>query len=312
MKEFIKNKTVTYNLMSFTGFKALVMFALLTEGPKSYNEIADYMEQHPYLREKISIDTMRVYINSLKRIGCEIKRTKGEDKISRYSITAHPFELSATQEQLKILTTAYKNITKNISIEEILYLDNFFEKIGKYIKNPDFTNGICANSILKGINKSLLQNLSDCCNKKLQIVMKYNSPKSGIKNVEILTDKIEIANNKIYLYGINNEYKEYTGFLINRIIGIDKILINKTLEDKAKSFTVTYKLKSKTYEPEENEKLTEKNDDFKIIQVTTKNKFLLTQKLLSYGPLCTIIEPEEYKTEFINLLKDIKAGYYCD
>ena len=32
MKEFVKNQKVTYNLMSFTGFKALIIFSLLTDG----------------------------------------------------------------------------------------------------------------------------------------------------------------------------------------------------------------------------------------------------------------------------------------
>ena len=96
MKEFIKNQKVTYNLMSFTGYKALLLFSLLSESPKSYNDISDYFFNHPYLRERISIDTLRVYINSLKRIGCEIKRTRGEDKISRYMVVSHPFELKMT------------------------------------------------------------------------------------------------------------------------------------------------------------------------------------------------------------------------
>ena len=59
MKEFVKTQKVTYNLMSFTGFKSLLIFSLLAEGPKSYEEISQYIYNHPYLREKISIDTLR-------------------------------------------------------------------------------------------------------------------------------------------------------------------------------------------------------------------------------------------------------------
>ena len=50
MKEFLKNQKVTYNLMSFTGYKALILFSLLTDGPKSYSEICEYFLKHPYLR----------------------------------------------------------------------------------------------------------------------------------------------------------------------------------------------------------------------------------------------------------------------
>lgn len=42
MKEFKKSNIVTYNLMSFTGFKSLMLFALLLESPKSYKEICEF------------------------------------------------------------------------------------------------------------------------------------------------------------------------------------------------------------------------------------------------------------------------------
>ena len=92
MKEFLKTKRVTYNLMSFTAFKALVLFSELVKSPKSYREICDIFYNHPYLREQISIDTFRVYMNSLKRFGCEVNRVKGDDKESRYYISSHPLK----------------------------------------------------------------------------------------------------------------------------------------------------------------------------------------------------------------------------
>ena len=119
MKQFIKNQKVTYNLMSFTGYKALLIFNLLTESPKSYEEIKNYIYNHPYLREQISMDTMRVYMNSLKRLGCEIKRIKGEDKVSRYFISSHPFELQLSPDEKNSISSVYKNIVKCLSVEDI-------------------------------------------------------------------------------------------------------------------------------------------------------------------------------------------------
>ena len=59
MKEFLKTNTVTYNLMSFTGFKSLLIFSLLLDGAKSYNELQEILENHPYLHETVSFDTLR-------------------------------------------------------------------------------------------------------------------------------------------------------------------------------------------------------------------------------------------------------------
>lgn len=314
MKEFIKNNKVTYNLMSFTGYKALLLFSLLTEGPKSYEEICNHFINHPYLREKISIDTLRVYINSLKRIGCEVKRFRGEDKISRYVITAHPFELKMTDDEIQSVIKTYKNLAKNIDIKELLSIEKFFEKIGKYIKSDKFINEIKNISLLKDINRDLLEELIDCCEKKNQIVITYNSPNSGIKDIEILTDKIDISNGKVYLYDTGFEYMEYGIFLVSRIKEIKEIKLNKTIPNNLKTKCITYELtcNPKKLILDSNEKLIKIEADKAIIELTTSNDFLAKQKFLEYGPTCKIISPESFKNDFIKLLSEMKAGYYCD
>lgn len=314
MKEFIKSQKVTYNLMSFTGYKALLLFSLLTEGPKSYEEICNHFINHPYLREKISIDTLRVYINSLKRIGCEVKRFRGEDKVSRYVITAHPFELKMSDEEMQSVIKTYKSLVKNIDIKELLALEKFFEKISKYIKSENFINEIKNISLLKDINRELLEELIDCCEKKYQIVIKYNSPNSGIKNIEILTDKIDISNGKVYLYGTGLEYMEYGIFLVNRIKAINEIKLHKTIPDKLKNICITYELNCNPTNIiiDSNEKIVKSENNKVIIELNTSNTFLAKQKFLKYGPICKIISPESFKQDFIKLLNDMKAGYYCD
>ncbi len=314
MKEFLKTQTITYNLMSFTGYKALILFSLLSDGPKSYKEICDYFLYHTYLRETISIDTLRVYINSLKRIGCEVKRVRGEDKESRYVILSHPFELKLTPEQIQSISKVYKSIVKKMDIQELLAMDNLFEKIGNYIKNENFINDMKKISMLNGIDKKLLKDLIDCCDKKEQIVINYNSPNTGKKDIEIIADKIDISNNKIYLYGTGFEYNQYGCFLVNRINQIKEIKFEKTIPDNIKMLTVTYEINK---EPDkidlnDNEKIISQSKDKTVIEVTTSNEFLLRQRLLEYGPACKILQPTEFKNKFIELLKDMKAGYYCD
>ena len=60
------------------------------------------------------------------------------------------------------------------------------------------------------------------------------------------------------------------------------------------------------------EKIINQNDDKLTINAKTSNTFLLIQRLLSFGSNCKIISPENFKNEFVTLLKDMKAGYCCD
>ena len=313
MKEFLKTKRVTYNLMSFTAFKALVLFSELVKSPKSYKEICDIFYNHPYLREQISIDTFRVYMNSLKRFGCEVNRVKGDDKESRYYISSHPFELKYSKEQLQSALKIFKNLVKNMDIEELLMMEEFLEKIGCYIKNEDFINEVKRISLLKDINKNILKSLIDCCKNKNQIIITYLSPNSGNKKMELIADKIEINNGKIYLYGTNFEYKQYGCFLLSRIKKIDEIKDEKNMPAGLVEIEVTYELyHANNFQPESYEKIINQNDDKLTINAKTSNTFLLIQRLLSFGSNCKIISPENFKNEIVTLLKDMKAGYCCD
>lgn len=298
--------------MSFTGFKALVIFSLLSESPKTFEEISNFMMTHPYLREKISIDTFRVYMNSLKRIGCEIKRTRGSDKISRYEIVSHPFELNFNEEELNTIKRVYKSLVKNIEIRDLLSLEKFFEKIGKFVGNDDFINTIKNISMLKDIDINLLNKLIKCCENKFQITVNYNSPHSGNKVINIITDKIEIHNNKVYLFGTGLEYNEYSRFLVNRIIEI--IEIQNAKLPSIPVLKVKYKLKCNPdiFRAEINEKILKNGEDYIISEIISSNKFNLMQKFLEYGSLCTILEPENFKQEFVELLKQMKDGYHND
>ena len=308
MKEFLKNNKITYNLMSFTGFKALILFTLLMESPKSYDEI---FLNHQYLHEKISLDTFRVYITSLKRAGCEVKRER-INKVSKYSIISHPFELSITEEQISSIIKVYKSIVKNINIQELILLENFFEKVASYIKNANFTNAFHKASVFRDIDRKLINELLDCCDKKEQIVILYNSPNSGKKEIEIIADKLEFSNNKLYLYGTGFEYMQYGSFLVSRILKLVEIKEIKTIPIHIKEIRVGYELKTTAdnIQFDENEKILQKNKDKLIVEIVSSNEFLTRQKLLSYGPDCKILYPESFKNDFVTRLEQMKAGYY--
>ena len=151
MKEFMKTKKVTYNLMSFTGFKSMLLLSYLMEAPHSYEEIKKYFIENEFIHESISIDTLRVYINSLERLGCEIKRGKKAEG-SKYRLIKHPFELKITDTQIKSLIKVFKSLTKTIDVEDLLSVTNFFEKISQGITNPDLKLTLENISPLKKLN----------------------------------------------------------------------------------------------------------------------------------------------------------------
>ena len=309
MKEFIRNNKITYNLMSFTAFKTLLIFSLLLEAPRSYQDIIEYFKNHDFIKEKISIDTIRVYINSLKRAGCVITKTKRAEG-SKFILVSHPFELDPTPEQIKSISKVYKTISKTVEIHELILLEKFLRKIASNIKNEAFEAMLNKVSPLSGMDINLLQDLFDCCLQKKQIVLNYNSPRSGKTEMEIICDKLGFENGKLYIYGTSIDFSQSIYLMVLRIINIKEIKLHKTDLD-IEELKIKYQLRADVQELQlkDNEKLISADNNRIVIETKSSNKFVLKQRILSFGSQCTVLEPEDFRQEIITILKRMRAEY---
>lgn len=310
MKEFLKNNTVTYNLMSFTGFKSILLFSLLTTGPKSYEELQECFRNNEYLHENISKDTLRIYFNSLKQIGCSIKRIN-DNGVTKYSITSHPFVLKISDKQAKSIIKIFKAISKSIEVSDLIALQKFFDNISQYVTNEKLKEKLKNISPLCNINPQLIEDLINYAQNNTEITVYYNSKISGKKNITILVDKLSITNGKLYLYGFNSEYQNYSSFLVSKIIKIVSINIqHKTIDIPEITTGYEYtKDDNEQFELCEGEKIVSENNNKIIIELTSKSKFEIIQRIMFLSNKCKVLYPGNIKNEVIANLKKMKEGY---
>lgn len=304
MQEFLLNNTVNCNLMSLTGYRTLVILGLLMESPKSNDEINEYFFNHQYIKEKFSNDTLRIYINSLRQIGCEITRANKSNK-QKYELLSHPFTYEIPQKQVTALEKLYKNMYDKIDIREVLSVEKLFEKLSSYTKTKESLKNI---SVLKNINKEILEDLIIHCKNNNQITLLYNSPKSNAKKIEIVADKLSFKSGKLYLFGNNLTHKEYSYFLVERIVEICSIKFQKENKN-FPSLKVIYELNNKEYLPKDDEKIIKQTKDKLIIEVNSKNEFSLTQRILHMANDCKVIYPEDFKKKLLKKLKIMESSY---
>lgn len=309
MKQFLETNTITYNLMSFSAFKSMLIFTALIESPKSYEELKEIFDQNEYITEIPSIDTIRIYINSLKEFGCNVIRTNDKGVI-KFFIDSHPFILNFDKKQVKSLLKIYKAVSKSIEIEDLRFLQRFFKKLSTYVADEEQKIKLQNLSPFNNIDEKLVDNLITYIQNGTEIVLLYNSPTSGHKNITIIPDKLKITGSKLYISGFNSEYK-YSTLLVNKIIKIISVNIqNKTMD--APEITVGYRYKrdlEEIFEILENEKLikSEYNTDF--IEITSRNKFEIMQRVFSLGAKCTVLYPEDVRKSVIYKLKKMKEEY---
>lgn len=309
MQEFLTNNTVNCNLMSLTGYRTLVILESLMESPKSNDEINNCLLNDQYIKERFSSDTLRIYINSLRAVGCEIiGANKSNDK--KYELVSHPFIYDIPKSQLNALAKLYKNIYDQIDIKEILAIENFFEKISALVENDSTKDFLKNLSLLKGIDKHILNDLMIYCKNKNQISFLYNSPKSGEKEIEIIADKLSFKSEKLYLWGNNLTHKEYSYFALDRVLKICSIKILKNKEE-FPSTKIIYELYNHNddYILRPNEKIIEKTDSKLVIEVLSKNEFNLMQRLLYMADDCKVIQPKSFKEKLLDKLKNMEKSY---
>jgi len=310
MQKFMDENVITHNLMSFSAFKGMLIFTMLVEEPRTYKEIQSAIEQNEYLKETISFDTIRVYINSLRKIGCDVQVLQ-DGRTKKYYIASHPFELSFSDNQIKSIIKIYKAISKSIDISDFMLLKGFIDKICRYIKNEELTNKLAKISPLNKINDKLIVQLQECVKNNAQITVLYNSSTSGKKEINILVNKMYISNGKLYIAGFNSEHNNYSSFLVSKIIKILNVNSNTTLKIPVLKVQYRYKKNDNTsFETIKGEKIVSEDDNSLIVEISNENKFMISQRIFSLADKCEVISPQDYKDEVISCLKKMKEGYF--
>lgn len=312
MQQFLKTKEVSYNAIFHSAFKALIVFQLLMESPKTLDQLCDALKKSPYIKSNISKDTLRVYINSFKIAGCNVvkKLTKEKRREYAYFIEDNPFRPAISELQTQLLFNIYDMVMYNMSFEDLLNTDLLFRKFNECFKNDYFAKLYTQNSIIKDMDFELLRTLEQCCKEKALVTVLYNSPHSGLKEIEIIAHKMNFQNYKLYLEGFGMEYKEEAIFLINRIKKITNIIPPEQIsmpED------IYINVICEIYDPQitllECETLIEEAPKYRKIIHKTTNRLLSIQRFLQLADGCKILEPVDFKLEFIAALKAAQGVY---
>jgi predicted DNA-binding transcriptional regulator YafY len=308
MQEFLKNNVVNCNLMSLTGYRTLILLDALIESPKSLEELNECFLQNQYIKEKFSSDTLRLYINSLRKIGCEITKASKSTK-NRYILQSHPFTLDITRSQLLAISKIYKNIYTKISISEIIACENLFQKVSKIIGSPKAIGYLQNLSVLKNIDINLLKTLMAYARRKNEINFLYSSPNSGDIEVCMATDKLAFKSKKLYLCGYSSLHDDYAYLRVDRIKKILSVSL-KNENKETKVFKVVFTIASKNeYIPLEDETVISKTEDKYTVEKSAKSKFRLVQDMLFRVNECEIIEPADIKSEILQKLKEMEGLY---
>ena len=294
--------------ISLTGMRALVLLGLLVKAPRSLEEIRTEFIKLNIMEEFHSDDILRIDLNTLRTMGCEITRSSAKTGY-KYVLTSHPYLLNLDSEDINLIKKIYKKIKDNADIKNLLEYDALFKKIASFVKNEETKEALYGISVLKNFDIQMIEDLYENCSQERILKLIYKNPDTKeISEKEIATERITFQNDKIYLYGIDLTKKERVMLNVKRI----KKVIASTFKNNIDVKKINTKFLINNFgisALETNETIIEETENGFLVEGIYHNEFIATQRVLSFGANCTVIEPIDFRKRIIQKLKDMRNNY---
>ncbi len=297
------------NQVSLTGMRALLLVGLLIQAPRTLEEIREVFILYNIMEENHSNDIIRIDLNTLRRMGCEISKATAKTGF-KYVLTKHPFGLQIDENDILVLKKAYKFIKEKEDIKTLLEFDNLFKKIAEYVMDNNIKEQLYGISFTKEFPMDLINTLLNDCKQKNILNIVYQKPTENFESYKkIIAQNLVLKNDKLYLYCYDFERKDSIILNVKRIKQIISRIIGSG-DNQFKTTKIKFHLKSfGVLELNEEEKIVESNENGYIIEAEYHNDFVAMQRVLSFGKDCTVIEPLNFKDKIIQKLKSMRKIY---
>lgn len=297
------------NQISLTGVRAIVLVGLLMVAPRSLDEIRKAFIDMNIMEDENSDDILRIDLNTLKIMGCEISRASQKTDY-KYVLGKHPFAFKMSEDQLSVLRRAYNNFKANADIVTLIELDALFKKIVSRICDTETKEVLLGISALKHFNIQIIKDLLVDCNQGRTLSLLYKKTPSQLEEEkEVVAQKLVFQNDKIYLHGFDLKKQEPVVLHVGRITKILARKLAKTVVDSSFK-TIRYELEaSRLTKLQDGETILDVKDNTFVIEGNYHNEFLAMQRVLSYGTKCVVTEPEDFKNAIITKLKEMRNAY---
>ena len=301
--------------VSLTAYRLIAILNMLKSGPHTELEINQKLKADSDFSRALSRDTIWLYINTLKALGCDISRPSRKNNY-KYILKEHPFKLNLTNQEVRALLEVRRYISDVPDWELGCHFDKFLSTVSMFMLDEqkkalsNFRKNLLR-EIDYTLKKELLKEIEEYCKNNNLITIKYNSPSGQYSFITLIAETLKYENGALYLWGYNVDLEE------SQYLRIDRIDTIKEVEPCQKSRLktppiVVYKLfglHTVSYNLETDEQIINQDALSITIEAKMKNKFKFTQKILSFGKDCKVLSPKELQEEILKKLKIMHNKY---
>lgn len=289
----LKIKTATSKI-SLTAYRAIKLLEMLMDKPCCAEYIIENFRQDPITESSASKDTLRITLNSLKAVGCRIKRPSIKTNYC-YVLEKHPFKFAITKEQLNLLNKIRKNVLNHRDWKTVIKLNSLFDKIADLIEDGELKDYLRYKKPFSKIKPEIIYAIEKGEILKKETIINYASTSKKINKINIYPDKIFCDAGKLYVWAWYFKRNAYSYFNAEKILSI--IDIKKTdFEIPFENYNAVYELYGdsiKDFCCESEEKILCKSEDKLVIEYNVVNEFKFFQRLLAFGNDFNLLKPQK-------------------
>ncbi|MDH4379370.1 MAG: WYL domain-containing protein [Vampirovibrionales bacterium] len=217
-------------LMNTTSLRLLKLLRWLILSPCSLAMLQQYFLEDVDTQKKLSEDTIGLYLNTLRQMGCEIERPVKRNQHC-YTLVRHPFKPTVDSQQLKALIQFKQHAEEHLPPLAILTLDDALATLlGEETMQALFTQ---SRALDYRPYKALIEELKDALGQGW-VNLSYQSPKQGLTSFPFCLDDFLYDKGVLYAQGKRGDKPGDSRLRVERIVTL------QSLQDiKAKSQAVS-------------------------------------------------------------------------
>ncbi|MGE0199728.1 MAG: helix-turn-helix transcriptional regulator [Candidatus Melainabacteria bacterium] len=205
--------------MNTTAYRIFKLFGWLQQEPMTMEVIQERFRNDSLTGKSLSTDSIWLYLNTLKALGCEISRPSPTNQF-HYTLTGHPFHTVLTTSEWALLANVKTRLDETWSYQEILTLDHLLTRLGKLIRAEEAgakNHYDVTRSVDYGQQTPLLNLLEQSIDARELLLITYQSTQRGISSFYFLPEQLHYENGALYLQGSRLQRAEAVNLRVDHI-----------------------------------------------------------------------------------------------
>lgn len=317
-----------------TAYRIFKLLQWLIQSPLSVETLNAKFCADPLIGKPVSNDTIWLYINTLKTLGCKIRRPSLKNNF-QYELHAHPFGLMLSDSQRDTLVMAKAFAQTTFNHQEMLVLDRFLKKVIRY-SDPSVPQETIEHLFQQSRSldfeqaQAHVETLEQALADDALVSLSYLSPLKGEEQFLFLPEMLYYEQGVIYVRGERADLTTPSSLRVDRILALATLTSNQSetlrqqlRERRQEKTTVILQLFIESPNQwngfglrewhgiyDEQAKWHEASDgSYLEVRLEVRDFFYLKQKLLANGHPCRVVTPDAFRDELQHTLSAMLQFY---